>query len=266
MFGSASPSLADIAAVTKNGNGDGNYGFGEGWWVIIILLALFGGFGGYGYGNGGGGGATPYATSAVTNADLQRGFDTQSILGSLRGIEQGICNLGYDQLSQFNNIGMAIMTSGNDTRQAIQADTIANMQNTNALSTQISDCCCKTQSSLKDILFEMSQDTCATNNIIHQTGDAIINSQNNGFNMLERAINDKFCALEMAQKDAEIARLTSALNDERMDAKLQGMATYLINTIRPTAVPAYDAPSPFASCGCGSGWSRNNGCCNSGCC
>lgn len=49
MFnGNASPSLADIAAVTGNGrNNDGMWG-GDGWWAIIIFAMIFGwgGFGG----------------------------------------------------------------------------------------------------------------------------------------------------------------------------------------------------------------------------
>ena len=53
MFnGNASPSLADIAAVTGNGrNNDGMWG-GDGWWAIIIFAMIFGwgGFGGNGWG------------------------------------------------------------------------------------------------------------------------------------------------------------------------------------------------------------------------
>lgn len=37
-MGSA-PSLADIAAVTKDGNGDGQ-GNGNGWWVLISYVQL----------------------------------------------------------------------------------------------------------------------------------------------------------------------------------------------------------------------------------
>lgn len=70
----AMPSLADIAAVTGNKN-DGGWGDGNGWWVLIILFAIFGGWGNGGWGgNGANGGATPYATSALTQADLQRGL------------------------------------------------------------------------------------------------------------------------------------------------------------------------------------------------
>lgn len=67
-MGSA-PSLADIAAVTKDGNGDG-WGNGNGWWVLIILFAIFGGWG------NGWGGQGRNGESCATNGDLQRGFDT----------------------------------------------------------------------------------------------------------------------------------------------------------------------------------------------
>lgn len=71
-MGSA-PSLSDIAAVTKDGNGDG-WGNGNGWWVLIILFAIFGGWG------NGWGGQGRNGEGCATNGDLQRGFDTQSIL------------------------------------------------------------------------------------------------------------------------------------------------------------------------------------------
>lgn len=260
MFGSSGPSLADIAAVTDKNNDNG--GWGNGWWVLIILFAIFGGWGGgYGYGGNGGGGAYQ---AAVTNADLQRGFDTQSILSSLRGIEQGLCSMGYDQLAQFNNLGMVVMQNGHNVTTAVRDASVESTNNFAALSRQLSECCCENRAGQKDILFEMSQANCTTNNNIHMTGDAIIRSQQDGFTMLNNTINDRFTQMEMAAKDREIAELRAQVQDGNLESKLQGMATYLINTIRPTAIPSYDAPSPFAACGCG-GWSRDRECCGSGC-
>lgn len=86
-MGSA-PSLSDIAAVTKDGNGDG-WGNGNGWWVLIILFAIFGGWG------NGWGGQGRNGEGCATNGDLQRGFDTQSILNKLSGIDNGICDGFY---------------------------------------------------------------------------------------------------------------------------------------------------------------------------
>ena len=40
-------------------------------------------------------------------------------------------------------------------QQAINADTVANMQNTNAISTQLANCCCENRAGQKDIQYQM---------------------------------------------------------------------------------------------------------------
>lgn len=263
------PSLADIAAVTRNNgdNNNGGFGDGNGWWVLIILFAIFGGWGnGYGNGgnngncagNGGGAGTVIYDTGA----SMQRGFDTQAIISKLDGINSGICGLGYDQLAQMNGINNNISQASFGIQQAINADTVANMQNTNALSTQLADCCCKTQTSFMNVINQMDKNACALNNNIHQTGDAIIQSQNQGFNMLQQTINDGFRQMEYSAMQRENAELRQKLNNCDRDSALQGTASYIINSVRPTPIPAWPVSNPWASCNCG--W--NNGCCgNNGC-
>lgn len=111
------PSLADIAAVTGNRNGNG-WGDGCGaWWIIVILFALWGGFGnwdGNGFGNRGNGSATRSAlASAATQADIQRGFDNQSVINKLNGLENGLCDGFYAMntslLNGFNNTNTAML-------------------------------------------------------------------------------------------------------------------------------------------------------------
>lgn len=246
MFaGAATPSLADIAAVTGNRNNDG-FGDGNGWWVLIILFALFGGWGNGGYGNNGGQGA--YDTQAA----VQRGFDTQAIISKLDGINAGICSLGYDQLAQMNNINAQVMQGNFGIQQAINADTVANMQNTNALSRQVADCCCENRAAIAQIRYDMATDACAINNNVHQTGDAIINSQNQGFQMLNNTIKDGFCNLEMREMQRENADLRQKLNDCNRDSALQGTASYIINSVRPTPIPAWPVNNP---------WDQSNNCC-----
>lgn len=259
MFAGMNPgvSLADIAAVTDRNNNDG-FGGNNGWWILIILFALFGGWGnGYGgYGNGGQG---------SVGAEVQRGFDTSAIISKLDGINSGICSLGYDQLAQMNNIGTSILTSGYSIQQAINADTVANMQNTNALSRQLADCCCDNRTGQMQIVNAIDKTTCALGNQINQMGQAIMQNDNANFRSLNDQVRDGFTALAMAQKDAQITSLTQALNDCHRDSALQGTASYIINAVRPPAVPAYPAANP---CGMGN-WSQavlndgNNCCCNS---
>ena len=143
MFNGNSPSLADIAAVTGNNrNNDGMWG-GDGWWAIIIFAMIFG-WGGFGSnvwgGNGGGMGST---AAAYTDSAIQRGFDTQSIIGKLDGINNGLCDGFYamnnGMLTGFNGINTNVMQTGYGIQQAINADTVANMQNTNALEEKLID-------------------------------------------------------------------------------------------------------------------------------
>lgn len=142
MFNSNCASVPLVANIDGNGNNGGGWGADGNWlWIIVVFALLFGwgnGFGGWG--NGGNGGATPYSTSAVTQADLQRGFDTQSIVGKLDGITNGLCDGFYAVQSGMNGINTNILQTGFGIQQAINADTVANMQNTNALQSQLAQC------------------------------------------------------------------------------------------------------------------------------
>lgn len=280
--GGSSPSLADIAAVTGNERNNDGWGNGMGgWWVLIILLALFGGFGGWGNNrNNGGGNACDTGTTIImpaggygmggygtgfAEAAVQRGFDNQAVITKLDGINSGICGLGYDQLAQMNGINTNIMQASFGLQNQIQQNTVAGMQNTNALQAQLSDCCCENRAAIAQVRYDMATDTCALKNEVHQTGDAIIQNQTAGFQMLNNTIRDGFTELRMEQKDQYIAQLENQLNKCDLNSALQGTASYIINTVRPTAIPSYDVPNPYTGCcgnnysGCGCG--NNNGCC-----
>lgn len=232
FMNSAMPSVADIAAVTRNndGNGDGD------WWVLIILLALFGGFGnGNGWGNGG---------NQFAEAQLQRGFDNQSVMNKLNGIEQGLCSLGYDNLAQINGVNTNIMQTGFGLQQAINNLAVAGMQNQNALSTQLSGCCCDLKSGLKDIQYTMAQDACALKTEVHQTGDSILQAINWTGRNLGDAIRDGFA--EMArQNDARyIAQLEQQVNNSQRQSELRALAADIKDSLNPCPRPSYLSCNP----------------------
>ena len=246
-MGSA-PSLSDIAAVTKDGNGDG-WGNGNGWWVLIILFAIFGGWG------NGWGGQGRNGESCATNGDLQRGFDTQSILNKLNGINSGICDGFYamntSMLQSTNALQSAISDSAN-------ASNIANLQSTNAIQTQLADCCCQNRQGQAQIQYDMATNTCAiTNAINNQTRDIIDNDNAN-----YRALHDEMVKMQMDAKDQTIASQQAAINKLELTAAQCAQNQYLVNQLRPAAVPAFTVPNPYANygfgCYCGS---SNNGCC-----
>jgi len=158
MFNNANSgySLSDIAAVSR-GNGDGFWGDGSGaWWIIILFLFCFNGWGGNGWGNGfGGAGTTAAVTSDVIrdtidtnairtgqvdltgqmangfyslNTGMLNGFATNTLAttNGIQDIQTDICNL---KMSDYQNTQSIL--------GAINADTIANMQNVFGLSTQL---------------------------------------------------------------------------------------------------------------------------------
>ena len=260
MFNGNSPSLADIAAVTGNNrNNDGMWG-GDGWWAIIIFAMIFGwgGFGGNGWGgNGGGMGST---AAAYTDSAIQRGFDTQSIIGKLDGINNGLCDGFYamnnGMLTGFNGINTNVMQTGYGIQQAINADTVANMQNTNALQSQIASCCCDVREAIQGVNYNAAQNTCALQNTMNNNTRDIIDSQNAG----TRAILDYLCNEKISSLQAENSDLRRAASQDRQSALLTAVMNtqtqQIINSVNPTAVPAYVVPNPNAyayGCGCNTG-------------
>lgn len=244
MFNSNVPSVADIAAVMGNNGMNNGWGWGNDWWAIIIILALFGGFGNRGWANGGGGDC---CCNGGVYAEVQRGFDTQGITNKLNGIEQGLCSLGYDQLAQMNGINQNIMTTGWNLQQSMQNLAMNNMQDVNALSRQLSDCCCENRAAIAQVRYDMATDTCAIVNAVTQAGQAIMQNDNANY----RALHDEFVQSRLDAKDEKIAELTARLNNCDRDSALQGMATYVINSVRPTPVPSWNVPNPYAGYGYG---------------
>jgi hypothetical protein len=246
MFNS-SPSLADIAAVTGGNRNDGAWGDG-GWWVLIILFALFGGWGGYGFGGNGGGG---YTATAATQADIQRGFDNSAVISKLDGITNGLCD-------GFYAVNNGMLTGFNTIQQAINADTVAGMQNANAIQSQLANCCCETREAIQGVNFNMVQNTCALQNTMNNNTRDIIDSQNAG----TRAILDYLCQDKIATLQAENNDLRLAASQDRQNALLTTAMTaqtnHIISAVNPSPIPAYQVPNPntYIPYGCG---------CNTGC-
>lgn len=206
-----------------NNNGGGFFG-NEGLWAVIILAIIFGGmWGGNGYGNGGngGGGGTqflPYAiggSAAATQADIQRGFDTSNTFSKLEGINSGLCDGFYamntSMMNGFHGVDNAICSLGNAMQGGFNATQMAMMQNQNALSTQIAQCCCDNRAALADLKYDMATSDCSIKTLVNQLAQQIMWGQQNGIRDLSDLINNRFCQLEMSQKDQTIADLRTQL-------------------------------------------------------
>ena len=263
--GNNCPSVPIVANL--DGNNGNNWNDGSWLWFLIVVFAIFGGWGN-GFGGFGGG------INGGVGSEIQRGFDNQAVISKLDGLSNGLCDGFYamnnSMLTGFNGINTNIMQTGYGIQQAINADTVANMQNTNALQSQIANCCCETREAIQGVNYNMATNTCALQNTMNNNTRDIIDSQNAG----TRAILDFLTQDKIATLTAENNDLRRAASQDRQNALLTTAMTaqtsQILDAVRPTPVPAYPAASP---CGLGN-WSPNvlangyynNGCgCNTGC-
>lgn len=150
MMNGSNYSLSDIAAATGSNNRANDMWGGDGfsliWLVLIFAIFGWGGFGGFGGWGGNGGNGTNGAgfQGWATRSDINEGFALNDIQNGIRGIQQGICDSTYalnnTMQSGFNGMNVGMLQGFNGIQQAINADTVAGMQNTNALSSQLSQC------------------------------------------------------------------------------------------------------------------------------
>ena len=262
---------ADFAAVCGNRNGDG-MGFGDGngaWWLIVLLLfgwgrggfgGFGGGFGGFECGNGGGCCYTPCATQA----DVRAAVDQQTLISKLdqqtygladstyalnntinqnfRGVDNAICNLGYNVQNGFNTLGY-----------------------------QLADCCCQTQRAIDGVRYDMATQACDTRHAIYNSSRDIIDNANaNSRAILDFLTQDKIATLTaenqalkfQASQTAQNAFITA--NQEAQTAELIRrlgadcpQPAYVVQPPQPVTFPTnccgtVNYAGNNCGCGCGS--------------
>ena len=259
MFNSTNGySLADIAAAS-GANRNGFFGGdGSGMWWILLFVLFFGGWGN-GFGNNGAG--------ARVGQDITYSFDTNSTHEGIRdlttAVADGFYSLNTNVLNGFANTNAAV-ASGVDTvrhdlcdltytslqntnaiQAAINADTIANMQNCfglttqmNALASQQQNCCCETQRALErdfaELNYNLATQACEAKQATLDSARDIIAADNaNTRAILDFLTQDRISALQ-----AENTALKNAASQAEQNA-------YLVSKLSPTAAPAYLVANPY---------------------
>lgn len=281
-------SASDVALIQdRNGNND-SFGGNGAWWIILLFLVLGWGRGGYGFGGGygnGGGTSSVYEGYVLSNdfSQLNSGLnqlsrqmsDTYNMTDrKLDGITNGLCSLGYQELQNINgvntnvsngfyNVTNAITTNGYETRNAITQDTIANMQNTNAITSQIANCCCDLKGISKDNRYENLQNINMLNNSVNNgfvalqqanclnTRDIIESQSNNTREILKALADDK-----LERKNEQIALLQTQLNNAELKASQEAQSSFLLSELKPCPKPAFITCNPWG-CNCNQGCGCN---------
>lgn len=149
------------------------------------------------------------------------------------GVDNAICNLGYNVQAGFNGI-----------------------------SREIGDCCCQTQRAIDRVAYENQSNTCALQNTIQNTTrDVIENANANSRAILDFLVKDKIDTLQNENLALRFSASQSAQN-AFITANQQAQTAELIRRLGADCpVPAYVVPNPnccyqynvqsLNNCGCG---------------
>lgn len=224
-----------VTPAYQNG-GYGNSMWGGDWASWIILFLIFGMFGwgnGFGGNFGGNGGANgPGFQGWATRADINEGF-------ALNGLQNGQTSIRDAVSNGFHGVDNAICNLGYQTQQGF-----------NSLGAQLAQCCCDTQRAIDGVNYNMATQACDTRNTIQNTTRDIIDNQNaNSRAILDFLTQDKISTLQAENQSLKLAA-SQANQNSYLTATLDAQTNELIRRIAPSPVPSYQVPNPYTGC-CG---------------
>ena len=166
-----------------------------------------------------------------------------TLMSEFRGVDNAICNLGYNVQSGFNSLGH-----------------------------QISDCCCATQRAIDSVNYNMATQACDTRNLIQNTTRDIIDNANaNNRALLDFLVNDKISTLQAENQSLKF-KASQAEQNAFITANQSAQTAELIRRLGadcPVNAYVVQPPTPVTfpvnACGQFYGYNNYNNGCGCGC-
>ena len=236
------------------GNGNSGFGWGGDWAWIILLLVLCGGWGnGFGGGFGNDGGLYPWMNQSN---QINGGFRDSMLNDGITSIRDGITGISTQLCNGFAGTTATISGAQNAIAQQMYTNQIADLQQSFALQSQLSQCCCDNRAATQDLKYTLANEACATR-------------QNSTANT--QAILDKLCQLELDGYKREADSLRSQLSEARLAASQTAQNAFIsqgftnevdalynrLSSCPVPTTPVYGRTPIFTcnngGCGCGNG-------------
>ena len=203
--------LGDAMLMCQNGGNGYNQMWNNPIWAMAFMSYMNGGFGPWGnrFGGFGGFGGTDY----VNQAQLAQGLDNQDKNSQLRGIANGLADLGYALNNAIKDGNAAVAKEVGDVGAGI-AKSINDMAAGMAMGF------CNTNHNIDNLKYENAKNT----------ADIITNATAN-----TQRIMDGICGLKMDAKDAQIAHLSGQLADAKLNLSQLAQSAYIVDKLTPVA-------------------------------
>ena len=234
----------------------GNFGGGlfGGDLSIIVLFFLFMMMGGWGNGFGGGfdGGLYPWMNNSQ---NINSGFRDQMLGTQISGIQNSITS-GFGDVATslcggFAGVNASINGAQNAITQQMYQNTIADLERSFGIQTQLQNCCCENRASVADLKYTVATEACADRAAISDALRTVVAEGNAN----TQKILDRMCQQEIdALKAANIAlqnqnnMLNLAASQTAQTAQLiadnTAQTQYIVNRVAPYPIPAYTVANP----------------------
>lgn len=196
----------------------GLFGGNGGDWTVFLLFALIFGWGGAGNGLFGGNGS---GRNFISDE-----FNTNNIINGIRGVERGLCDLGYRASQDTASVVSAVTQSA-----------FANERSISDLGAKLASCCCDNQLAVANLSHEMSKGFCdvvTAGNL--NTRDLLVNQDRNTQRIIDMMTQNELNALR--EKNQALTLQVS------QSAQTQA----IVNALQPKApIPAYVVSSPYCN-------------------
>lgn len=216
-------SAADVGAVVGNNRGynDGMYG-GEWFWIIIILFAFWGN----GFGN--------------RNNGLETDIDT-------RFLERDIFNTNQNVSNTACQTQRDVLESSCQTQRDVLENKYTNQLGVQSIISSQKDCCCETNRNIDSVRYD---NLLSAKDAQAQLAEYCCRLEAGNLANTQKIL-DKLC-------ENEIQALRTDLQSAQLQISQLSQTSNIVNSLRPTPIPAYITCSPYESAfygrnGCGYG-------------
>jgi len=237
----------------------GNGGFGGGLFggdlSILVLFFLFMMMGGWGNGFGGGFGGGDLYPWMNNSQNINSGFRDQMLGTQINGIQSSITS-GFGDVATalcggFAGVNASVNGAQNAITQQMYQNTIADMERSFGVQTQLQNCCCENRASVADLKYTVATEACADRSAISDALRTVI-AENNAST---QKILDKMCQQEIDALKAQNVALQNQVNMQNLAASQTAQTAqliadntaqtqYIVNRVAPYPIPAYTVANP----------------------
>ena len=233
------------------GNNGGIFGGDLSILVLFFLFMMMGGWGN-GFGGFGGGDLYPWMNNSQ---NINSGFRDQMLGTQISGIQNSITS-GFGDVATalcggFAGVNASINGAQNAITQQMYQNTIADMERSFGVQTQLQNCCCENRASVADLKYTVATEACADRAAISDALRTVISESNAN----TQKILDKICANEIEMLRSRNTELQTQVNMQALAASQTAQTAqliadntaqtqYIVNRVAPYPIPAYTVANP----------------------